>query len=1022
MRFVKTSLCLILAAMMLVPSMFISTSALPSAGSTEASSTVPYITYMYNFNGNVVQTPHAYIPADVLGGEALGIGKFVAPADIEVDANGNIYVMDTEYIPEGSIAGDYDALAGADGTSGDTASTDTASTATDTAATDTSAADTTAAADTSADTSSGSDSSDNTSSSGENEDDTKNGVVIDESALPEDAHSDIQIKSPEDLIKYIDMLPELSNLTIDYGKRIVVMYDAYNAFSDNQRVKVTNKDKFLEEYKYITVTAEVRATTGAQLDKYLAVLPATDNITIEHEPRIAALKRAYDSLSAAEKGNVSGYGTVFLPAYNKMYYSATIDARTADVLDRFIDLLPPVESITNDYEARVQALLIAYRTLTSDEKPLVTKKDILDAAEYKLDEFQCAERYQKRKGRLVVINPDYTVKYIIQDFDNDGHIDGMNAPGGVTIAPNGDVYIADTENSRVLQFTSDGQFIRDIKNPQISQLGTDYTYRPSKLSVDDSGNIYIIAKNANMGVILLDSNGDFTGFVGAQKVSYNAIDYMWKTILSDEARDRMTSFVPSEYNNIKMDKEGFAYVTTSSIDTKELKAAIESSTQSSEKSPVKRLNPSGKDVLKRWGYFIPAGDVLFDMNSVGDYETSVITDVAVSDHGRYTILDTRFNRLFTYSANGELLYAFGGEGREAGNTTLPSAITYNGDDLLIIDSKTGLITRYEITHYGQLIDQAYSYYDQYEYDESVASWQEVLKENANFDIAYDGIASSFIRTGDYKKAMEYYRFSNNSTGYSNAFNKYRTYVIENYLLVVIAVVIVALFLIVQLFKYFGRRNKAEKYAAKRESVWSQVCYAFYVIIHPFDGFWDLKHEKRGSMKAANIILAAVVVVNIASKFFTAYLFNPYYGYKVSVLREIIMVVFPFLLWVIANWSVTTLLDGEGKMKDIYIFTAYSLTPTVILTILSMVLSHFMIKDEAMYLTFFTSLSTVWCGFLLFSGNTTTHRYTVSKSLASMIVSVIGIGIIVFVLLVIISTYQSMYSFVDNIIKEITYRI
>ena len=82
----------------------------------------------------------------------------------------------------------------------------------------------------------------------------------------------------------------------------------------------------------------------------------------------------------------------------------------------------------------------------------------------------------------------------------------------------------------------------------------------------------------------------------------------------------------------------------------------------------------------------------------------------------------------------------------------------------------------------------------------------------------------------------------------------------------------------------------------------------------------------------------------------------------------------------------------------------------------------MIKDEAMYLTFFTSLSTIWCGFLLFSGNTTTHRYTVSKSLASMIVSVIGIGIIVFVLLVIISTYQSMYSFVDNIIKEITYRI
>ena len=76
----------------------------------------------------------------------------------------------------------------------------------------------------------------------------------------------------------------------------------------------------------------------------------------------------------------------------------------------------------------------------------------------------------------------------------------------------------------------------------------------------------------------------------------------------------------------------------------------------------------------------------------------------------------------------------------------------------------------------------------------------VLQENANFDIAYDGIANAFIRTEDYDKAMEYYRYSNNTTGYSNAFNKQRTEIIENYLLVVIAVIVVVGFFVLRATK------------------------------------------------------------------------------------------------------------------------------------------------------------------------------------------------------------------------------
>ena len=135
-----------------------------------------------------------------------------------------------------------------------------------------------------------------------------------------------------------------------------------------------------------------------------------------------------------------------------------------------------------------------------------------------------------------------------------------------------------------------------------------------------------------------------------------------------------------------------------------------------------------------------------------------------------------------------------------------------------------------------------------------------------------------------------------------------------------------------------------------------------------------------------------------------------------------MVILPVLLWTVANWSITTLANGEGNMKDIYKFTGYALMPMILVTILNIVLSHVFILDESMYLTFFSTIGVVWTGLLLFVGNTITHRYTVGSSVGSILMSALGMAIIVFVLLLIITTYQKIYNFIDSIIIEITYRM
>ena len=625
-------------------------------------------------------------------------------------------------------------------------------------------------------------------------------------------------------------------------------------------------------------------------------------------------------------------------------------------------------------------------------------------------------------GRLVIFNPDYTVKHVMETFDNNGKTDGFANPKGVTIAYDGTIYVADTDNGRILRFDENYKLIKEFKEPEISYFDDDFSYKPTKLAVDSSNNMFVIATSVNQGIILLDDKGEFSGFVGAQKVTYSVIDYIWKNLLSEEAQDRMTSFVPTEYNNVKIDEFGFVYTTTSTIDSEDIASAILSENFDSKVSPIKRLNPTGNDVLVRKGYFSTVGDVAYGLDNLGKPETSVIEDVALGPDGRYTLLDSRLNRLFTYSSDGELIYAFSANGYQAGNSKTPVSITYRGTELLLLDQATNTITVYNPTKYGQLIDEAYACYKEYDYEESKKYWELVLKENANFDIAYDGIGNALMQQERYEEAQEYFRYSNNKDRFSTAWTQNRAATIEKYLLLIAAVVVVIIFLLVKGFGWIGKRNRDEKYKDKHGTFLNKFLYGFYIMLHPFDGFWDLKHEKRGSAKAGTLVAVLLIVARVISKFFTNYLFNPAYGTKISIMSEVLIVMMPLLLWTLSNWCVTTLADGEGSMKDVYTFTCYALLPMALFTVANTVLSHFIVLDEAMYLTFFSSLSVIWSGYLIFVGNTQSHRYTVGKSIFSIFMAVLGMAIIVFICLVIFTTYQQIYDFIDSIVKEVTYRI
>ena len=150
-----------------------------------------------------------------------------------------------------------------------------------------------------------------------------------------------------------------------------------------------------------------------------------------------------------------------------------------------------------------------------------------------------------------------------------------------------------------------------------------------------------------MGIMTMSEEGDFDGFLGAQKVVPNFFDLFWRNFMTEEQLKRTPQFVPTEYNNISMDEDGFAYVTTNTIDLWLQYSSLVSKSTASDYAPVKKLNPAGTDVLRRTGVYPPAGDL--DISK--DAGPSSIIDVALGPDGVYTLLDSRQGRFFTYDAD-----------------------------------------------------------------------------------------------------------------------------------------------------------------------------------------------------------------------------------------------------------------------------------------------------------------------------------------------------------------------------------
>lgn len=199
-------------------------------------------------------------------------------------------------------------------------------------------------------------------------------------------------------------------------------------------------------------------------------------------------------------------------------------------------------------------------------------------------------------------------------------------------------------------------------------------------------------------------------------------------------------------------------------------------------------------------------------------------------------------------------------------------------------------------------------------------------------------------------------------------------------------------------------------------------YALHVIVHPLAGFWDLIHEKQGSLAAANILVFLVLVTRLVRLRFTGFMFLDVYWPTVSIWTEVLSILVPLLLFVVANWGITTLFDGKGSFKNIYMGVAYALTPYILLQIPMVIMSNFVTADEGVFYTLFNALSLLWSGGLIICALMKIHDYTLGGTVLSTLVSVVGMLAIALLCLIFFSMFTEAVGYFTSLIQELRIRL
>lgn len=402
-------------------------------------------------------------------------------------------------------------------------------------------------------------------------------------------------------------------------------------------------------------------------------------------------------------------------------------------------------------------------------------------------------------NRVAVINSDLSSKAVFICYD--GGKNGKLADASGIFVDDSYIYIADTGNHQILIMDKNtGAQVKIVTAPKAELLGEDFIFNPIRLAADSERLLYVVGEGTYEGIININWDSEFIGFIGSSNVTASAWDIFWQRFSTKEQRKNRVQFIPQDHSSIDIDSEGFYYCTMY--------------TQKDNRM-VKRLNPGGADVIRDISNVPIIGDPKNYLNGALKGYSS-FSDVSCGNYKIYACLDYTRKKIFCYNHDGYLLYTFGDSSSQMGGFSQPVGITWISDDrMAVIDEHYGSITVFSPTDYAKAIHEGLDAQNKLDYSTADKCWENVLKMNSNFELAKNEVGKVYLANKEYKKAMEEFKAANNMRQYSRALGEYRTQLIYDNIYWIIAALIGVIAVITAFCFILKHRKKLKTVNSRR---------------------------------------------------------------------------------------------------------------------------------------------------------------------------------------------------------------
>ncbi len=603
-------------------------------------------------------------------------------------------------------------------------------------------------------------------------------------------------------------------------------------------------------------------------------------------------------------------------------------------------------------------------------------------------------------SRILRLSSDFSLLAEIRLKDEAGTAIAFPNAVGLFVDTRGSVYVADEENKVVYIADGEGTVRRTIVSPEADVLPDEFDYRPNKVIVDGAGVIYVLSKGTSGGALQFDSSLNFMGFYGSERVVESAqvrLQRLWRKFMTRDQISAMAQYTPTAYVNFDVGGDDFIYTIR---DQAELR-----------RGQVRKLNAAGKDILTNG-----SKTVFGDLTTAKDGTDTLLTDIEVDGEGFITLLDERRGRLFQYDQSSRLMFAFGGKGNQDGTFRSPSSLESMNGLLLVLDREYNTLTVFRPTEFARNVRQAVLLYDDGRFSEAIQPWTEVLRYNANYEMANVGMGKALLKLGDYTQSMEYFRRGNDQEGYSDAFAEYRNGVISAYFpLVMLA--IAALVAVPMILSRWAAKRSRNEYL----TVIGKYRYPTYCMLHPFKGYGSLKEERKGSLPAALLLVGLFFLINVFARQATGFIFNTNRVDQLNIFVELIKTVGVVLVFTVANWAVSTIIDGEGTFKEVFVFTAYGLTPYILGMIPVILFSNIAIMEEQAFYVMLLTIVQIWTVLSVVMAVKEVQQFSLGKTIGVLLLTLAGIVITFSIVAIVYSMFTQMVSWISTVVNELLLR-